>query len=402
VPMLARRYQATSIDIQRHTDRHKSLPSELPYFKSQPSLIDDLADYVLPSATSERLPSKEWATSPTFSSPSISVTSSPTTGHALPIVPEATSTAGVITNTLPKSATETVGSQLPLRQLVTSNERPAKSPQQDGKDMNLPTIYVGDSSSRWTSSASAEHTPSSLSVYATTIHTLRSPSSFVDVTVFTDNEPVRRPSSQRPSQRMSKRMSQASSGRSFGAAPSPTIANVAETPTAANTSEEATIHQETVSSSAPPLPSPRIVTKDASQPSPADPTETPKELDDDDVALSVLQQRLRSHRLIKTMAENLVRQEPATDAAPQTLDTEKPILSSPVWSEQPHSMPTQDLQVEIPSTIPSIPIPVEASSVHSTGSQNGDGEKKPMSAQAKRRAAHARRMQLAFGDESNV
>ena len=87
VPMVARRYRATSIDIQRHTEKHRSLPSELPYLKSQPSLIDDLAGYVLPSVASDKLPSREWTASPTLSVPSISLTSSPTIGHALPVVP---------------------------------------------------------------------------------------------------------------------------------------------------------------------------------------------------------------------------------------------------------------------------------------------------------------------------
>ncbi|KAF1936081.1 hypothetical protein EJ02DRAFT_388009, partial [Clathrospora elynae] len=78
VPMVARRCRASSIDITRQSDKHRSLPSELPHLQSQSSLIDDLMDYVLPGATSERLPSRECADSSTLSVPSISVTPIPT------------------------------------------------------------------------------------------------------------------------------------------------------------------------------------------------------------------------------------------------------------------------------------------------------------------------------------
>ncbi|CAN9118337.1 unnamed protein product [Alternaria alternata] len=166
-------------------------------------------------------------------------------------------------------------------------------------------------------------------------------------------------------------------------------------------SEEVT-HQDATSPAVAPLPSPRMITEDASQPTSVNPAETPEQLNDDDVMLSVLQQRLCSHKPVKTMAEDLVRQASATEAAHQVVDTEQPILSPPVWQEQPTSTSKPDLQVDVipPTSPPSVQ--VAASSVPSNGSQNGDGEKKPMSAQAKRRAAHARRMQLAFGDGSTA
>lgn len=397
VPMVARRYRATSIDIQRHTEKHSSLPSELPYLKSQPSLIDDLAGYVLPSAASERLPSREWTTSPTLSVPSISLTSSPTTGHALPVVPETTPIADAITNSLATLATETAGAQLLLGQLIPSNARPVRPLQHENRDINAPSAYMDVSNPRRTSSDSAEHTTSPLSYYATSVHTLHSPSSLVNVTVFTDDEPIRRPSSQRPSQRMSKRMSQTSSGRSFNAAPSPTIATVAES-SITSAKSEGSIHQDVLSSTVEPLQSSRIITEEASQLILANPTETPEQLNDDDIVLSVLQQRLKSHKPVKTMAENLLRQASATEAPHQTTNTEQPILSPSILQKQSSSIPRPDSQVEVAPSIPSVSAQIEASPVPSNASQNGDGEKKPMSAQDRRRAAHARRMQLAFGD----
>ncbi|CAN9095547.1 unnamed protein product [Alternaria alternata] len=351
--------------------------------------------------TSEKLPSREWTASPTLSVPSISLTSSPTIGHALPVVPEATSTADAVASSLPNLAIEAAEAQLPFRQLFPSSTGPIQYSQHERRDTNTLPACIDVSSSRRTSSDSAEHVTTPSSYYATSLHTLRSPSSLVNVTIFTDDEPVRRPSSQRPSQRMSKRMSQTSSSRSVNTAPSPTITTVAETPTIPIHSEEPT-HQYATPSAVAPLPSPRIITEDASQPTPVDPAETPEQLHDDDVVLSVLQQRLCSHKPVKTMAEDLVRQASATEATHQVVDTEQPILSPPVWQEQPASTSKPDLQVEVipPTSLPSVE--VGASPVPSNGSQNGDGEKKPMSAQAKRRAAHARRMQLAFGDGSTA
>ncbi|KAI4645745.1 hypothetical protein J4E93_005323 [Alternaria ventricosa] len=407
VPMVARRYRATSIDIQRHSEKHRSLPSELPHLKSQPSLIDDLADYVMPSAASERLPSREWPNSPIIAIPSISVTSTPTTGNTLPVVPETTNaTIDGISN-----ATKTTAAQPSPRQPPTSGEGLAQPPQHEKRDADTP--YEDDLSLRRNSFASVERTPSPMSHYATSIHTLRSPSALVNVTTFTDDEPVRRPSSQRPSQRMSKRLSQTSSSRSFNATPSPTITTVAETTTTSGTDEEETTLLVTAPSYPPPPP-PQIITTETSQPIVASPTETPAELDDDDVVLSVLQQRLRSHKIVKTMAEDLVRQASITEAAQQTTDTQQAILSPPVLHEQPIPTPKQELRVEVPPTtssvpvqveippVPSVPVQAESLPAPSNGSQNGDAPKKPMSAQAKRRAAHARRMQLAFGDDTTA
>jgi len=320
-----------------------------------------------------------------------------------------------MTDGLPNIATKTTADQPSPRQLPTSSEGLAQPPQHEKGDADAPSMYEDDSSLRRNSFASVERTSSPMSHYATSIHTLRSPSALVNVTTFTDDEPVRRPSSQRPSQRMSKRLSQTSSSRSFNATPSPTITTVAETTTTPGTEEEATTFPITAPSYPPPSPPPQIITPEISQPIVASPTETPEELDDDDVVLSVLQQRLRSHKVVKTMAEDLVRQATTTEAAQQTTDTQQAILSPPVLHEQPVSTSKQELRVEVPSTTSSVPVqveilpPVPSVSVQaenlpapSNGSQNGDAPKKPMSAQAKRRAAHARRMQLAFGDDTTA
>lgn len=83
VPRVARRYRAHTIDVQRHSKRHTSLPSELPYLTSQSSLIDDLKAWVIPNLASDQLHSDELENSSVWSSPTTSVTSSPAITHVL-------------------------------------------------------------------------------------------------------------------------------------------------------------------------------------------------------------------------------------------------------------------------------------------------------------------------------
>lgn len=76
IPIIAKRYRAHAVHVPRQRDRHRSLPSELPYHQSQSSLMVDLVDYVLPGVASEKLPSNEWTSSPVLASPTISITTS--------------------------------------------------------------------------------------------------------------------------------------------------------------------------------------------------------------------------------------------------------------------------------------------------------------------------------------
>jgi hypothetical protein len=386
VPMVARRYRATSIDIQR-----RSLPSELPHLKSQPSLIDDLAEYVLPSAASERVPTKAWATSPTLSVPSISVTSSPTIGHTLPAVYEGASTANrTSSESSSQNDVDNKNTQLPL-QTHLSDERPAPLQQQDSTETIAPTKSQEDSASRRASSVGPEHTP-------------LSPGSIVSVTIFTDDEPIQRPSSQRPSQRLAKRTSHASSNKSYIASPSPTIVAIPK-PTAPSLSTEKEVVASHDADSTPvsiPPPSPHIpideippplpprpTTNEVSQPVPATPTSPSEELADDDVVLSVLRQRLRSQSNVKKMAEDLVRAKGAGESTPTEAQTPVAATQEQAQAEK-EKQKENEFQKEISVRDAASPVPSNGSLL--------DEERKQMSAQAKRRAAHARRMALAFGD----
>jgi hypothetical protein len=81
VSQVAKRYSPTPVFIKRHVGRHRSLPSELPHVQSQSSLTEDLADWadwMIPlGVQSERLRSAEWDAESDLQSPSTSIASCP-------------------------------------------------------------------------------------------------------------------------------------------------------------------------------------------------------------------------------------------------------------------------------------------------------------------------------------
>jgi hypothetical protein len=80
IPRIAKRYRANPVRIRI---RHQSLPAELPHLKSQPSLAEDLAEWMSTSAQSEDAESKEWDAYSALSSPAVSVVSSPAVTQAV-------------------------------------------------------------------------------------------------------------------------------------------------------------------------------------------------------------------------------------------------------------------------------------------------------------------------------
>jgi hypothetical protein len=82
VPQVARRYHANPIYIHKHTDRRTYMPSVLPHVRSQSSLTEDLAAWMT-TVHSEKLGSAEWDAGSGVSSPSMSVASCPAIMPAL-------------------------------------------------------------------------------------------------------------------------------------------------------------------------------------------------------------------------------------------------------------------------------------------------------------------------------
>jgi hypothetical protein len=73
---VAKRYHANPIYIHKHTGRRTSMPSVLPHVLSQSSLTEDLAAWMT-TVHSEKLGSAEWDVGSSVSSPSMSVVSCP-------------------------------------------------------------------------------------------------------------------------------------------------------------------------------------------------------------------------------------------------------------------------------------------------------------------------------------
>lgn len=57
---VARRHQPTSVYIRKSQERHHSLPTMLPLVESQPSLADDLSKWILPVSHRKKLGGTEW------------------------------------------------------------------------------------------------------------------------------------------------------------------------------------------------------------------------------------------------------------------------------------------------------------------------------------------------------
>jgi hypothetical protein len=119
VPQVAKRYHANPVYIRRHPGRHASMPSVLPHVRSQSSLTEDLAAWMT-TVHSERLESVEWHTSSVVSSPSMSVVSFPSATTVLHYTePLKNDTGGFEDGGVPVTVTE----QRPGTNTITRNGR---------------------------------------------------------------------------------------------------------------------------------------------------------------------------------------------------------------------------------------------------------------------------------------
>lgn len=75
MPVLAKRYRPRHVNVQKPHLRYHSLPSKLPPYQSQPSLEDDLRDWMVQTAVSDHFPETDLTRSPTVSSTTGSIAS---------------------------------------------------------------------------------------------------------------------------------------------------------------------------------------------------------------------------------------------------------------------------------------------------------------------------------------
>ncbi|CAE7186905.1 hypothetical protein PTNB73_06610 [Pyrenophora teres f. teres] len=411
-PSLLRRPRARSDYYRSTVNRNKLSRASIDILPPSSTVEDttlernDLAGYVMPNNVNTEMPDREWTASPNSSVPSISLTSSPVIDHTLPAVPETTPSIDEGFVVTPTSAVEGYTTPQLVQSQDPSNKADHSAHQQDITLGISATETQDDIFSRRGSSDTPKRSTSSLSYHSLSADTPRSPSSFTNFTL-PDNEPVRRPSSQRPSQRISKRRSHISSK------PPTTIGN-----TEGGRSQGATptLTPDTTAT---------MNTNDVSRFIAVQPTDTPQELENDDIVLSVLQERLSCQLQVKIMAENLMRAattelttSPSTTAITEPAQGSATDSTIPPTSEQPRPLVAESQSspsvndtaqdptpvAELPASIPRKRLPdptpiaakINASSAPSIKSEEG-GEKKPMTAMAKRRAAHARRMHIAFG-----
>lgn len=141
-----------------------------------------------------------------------------------------------------------------------------------------------------------------------------------------------------------------------------------------------------------------IVIDDACLPILATETELPEDVHDENSDLSAIQQRLQGEVETNPVAErrSSVRQ------VEGSVRLEQPKIDPIALKDLPSSH--EELE---PLAVPTKKSPTTIAANHVSASRSNESQedlvgKKPMSAQAKRRAAHARRMHLAFGNVANT
>ncbi|KAF2865832.1 hypothetical protein BDV95DRAFT_249183 [Massariosphaeria phaeospora] len=114
MPMLAMRYRPRAVHVPKQLPvKHRSLPSELPYLPTQPSLITELSDWMLPTLARDSFRWTDANGSLDVSTPSTSITSSPTMPNSPASCPETfrpiASLSAETTMRAPTSAPSTAG-----------------------------------------------------------------------------------------------------------------------------------------------------------------------------------------------------------------------------------------------------------------------------------------------------
>lgn len=392
-PQVAKRYHANPIYIRKSRDRHRSLPSTLPHVHSHSSLTDDLADYMVHlSPQSDQIPSVEWDAGSNMASLSTTVeswpaaTQAPTQGKA-PLKVEEVSKKGSDEEIFALQQPSDPGDDTPA---VSSYANTQEQPSSDTPHFD----------SVKESNTSKERAPS-----------IRSVSSMVNrkplpATAAITSPPLTTATITSP----------ASSNAISALDPPATITT--ETPEVANQA----IDIDPVPSKAT-IDSPPADSETVYSPTP------PLIHDDDDLPLGLLQQKLLHQTYVPEFpqpplaAKETADMDKSTGAPSNTVavaeisrtlpGTEKNIavdkstsppavvlvvtdMSSPQPVAEKPAEPDANADAPPKATVLSDtnePTP----SITTAVPEAAPGPAKPMSAQAKRRAAHQRRMELAFG-----
>lgn len=398
--MITRRCRATSVDIQSHNEKSELRPQQSYALKNQSSIGDDSNGFTHPNMVVRRFPSEERVSLPTRSGPSSAPTKSFTIDPPIHAVQEAMATPGMATNSASRSMKESENEQNPLEELLPSREEPGSTQKQGTLEPVTSNNTCTNPKPQKMFGDGANSTKVSTSDRSSIKSTSQSSISSLSLAFSQDEGSVCRPSGQRPSQRRSKNTPNTSESR----------------PESAETSQEIEITNrggfqlpaessntiKTLAGSTEPAPrlppTPMIVIDDACMPILATETELPEDIHHEDVDSSASQKRLQGEVETYPMAER----QSSVRAAERFVRPEQPMIESLALKGLP-STNEESEPPAVPSNNPPATIAANGSTMPwSNESQEDLVGKKPMSAQAKRRAAHARRMHLAFGNVANT
>lgn len=312
-PIIARRYRATSVDIQSHGEKYQPL-------RHQPSVVDDLTDYVLPNMGVGSRPSEEWATSSTQSVPSALSNDNLQIDHVFSNVQETMATPDMVAEPALRSMNKYRHDQDTLKELSQDFEEPDPTQQRSSSNIFTSNHKSKNTEPRQmygTGAISTSKTPSHCSSLASISHS--SLSSFT-LASFQDEGPVFRPSSQRPSQRKSRKIPNTPRSRSDSTITSSTTeATVEPGPQLPAECTEKAPHFP---------PPPMIVIDDACQPILANETEIPEDAHDGGAVLSAFRQKLQGEVDTRSTAEGSTWHS-SIEPANQSIVTEQPIFAPP-------------------------------------------------------------------------
>lgn len=120
IPLTAMRHRPKAVQVRKPPPKHRSLPSKLPAFSSQTSLMEDLSRWVLPASARESYQSSQ----STDTNMSLDTTSPLTSAGSSPILPSPTSSSIIARKTSLKSNTPTMPPNPPptVRQSIADTE----------------------------------------------------------------------------------------------------------------------------------------------------------------------------------------------------------------------------------------------------------------------------------------
>ena len=405
VPLSRMRYRSRPVNVRKPQVKHHSLPSKLPQFPSQTSLMDDLSTWVIPQSARESYRSIQSIQSTddsiAASTPATSVTSLPTAPSSPTTYPPIVIDAGTvlapstpdITYTEQDTATSSPVSLSTISPLP-SQAAPPPLPSRPAPPPPIPPKLPLEPPPKPRPNIPTNQPPQE--------HPEEVPSPIIQVLHRSGTTPIPPPLSRR------RRPVPAPKAPTPAPKPPPVAQDLAEESLTA-APEPPSVAQDATESSPAAAPAPPAVHHPAEPPSPTAAPEPPKIPSEAALtstetraheptaptppppAAPVTPEALTVHPPQRNALHHLTSSASATDKYPIAFS---PRTAPPLPDTSSSYLPPgQDPNI---SSLSVQTLPSAAVSVETLASESGTPAR-PMTAVAKRRAAHARRMELAFG-----